>query len=146
MSNFMLGPYGVAQRTKLTWDSTRLSVGLMIVDLDVFALSFGAGVSVSKFLLQAYGNDGGSFSSIYGGTGNIDLVSGWNWSPEIEADMGVMLFSLAEDFNVWLRAGVQGGWQPLPVVWRLFDDPEVTGVPKPAEFYLRYSVWIGLIG
>jgi hypothetical protein len=144
MSNFIFGPYGDTQRTRFTWDSTSISAGLEIITLDGFVWSFGAGAAASKFLLQNYRNISGPFPSINGTGGNMDLVSSWNWSPEVETFACLRIFSLKDTTGIWLTMGAQGGWLPLDSVWKLFDDPEVTGVPKPFDFYVRYSIGIGI--
>ena len=143
-TNFIFGAYGDTQRTRFVWDSTDLTAGVRIVSTDTISWTLGAGVAVSKLLLQAYGAAGGSFASLYGSAGFIDLVSSGNWAPEAETFFAVRILSMGDSASIWLKAGVQGGWLPLDSKWKLFDDPEVTGVPKPFDFVLRYSLWIGV--
>jgi hypothetical protein len=143
-TNFFFGPYGATQRTKLAWDATDLTAGLKVVSTDTVTWSIGAGVGVSRVLLQAYGSAPVSFPAAYAGGGTIDLVSDWNWSPEAETFFGVRLLPLESTTSLWLRAGIQAGWLPLDSVWKLFDDPQVTGVPKPFDWFLRFSLWVGV--
>jgi hypothetical protein len=144
MTNFIFGPYGTTQRTRFAWDATDLTAGWQLVSTDSVIWSLGAGVAVSRVLLQAYGTAGGAFPAVYAGGGSIDLVSDWNWSPEAETFVGVRILPLDSTSAVWLRAGIQAGWLPLDSVWKLFDDPVVTGVPKPFDLFVRFSLWIGV--
>ena len=143
MSNFFFGPYGQGQRTRLVWDATDLTAGLRIVDAETVTWVLGAGVCVSKVLLQGYGTAGGTFAAVYGSSGVIDLVSAWNWSPEVETLVSVRIVK-GDSTSVWVKAGVQGMWLPMDSTWKLFDDPVVTGVPKLFELALRSSLWIGI--
>jgi hypothetical protein len=38
--------------------------------------------------------------------------------------------------------GVQAGWLPFASTWKLFDDPAVSGVPKPFDFFVRPALWV----
>ncbi len=143
-TNFVFGPYGEAQRARFAWDSTDLTAGVKIVTTDTVSWTLGAGVGVSKVLLQAYGSAGGSFSTVYGSPGSIGLVTSWNWTPEAETFFGVRVVDLGESGSIWAQAGVQAGWLPFDATWKLFEDPTVTGVPKPFDFFVRYALWIGV--
>jgi hypothetical protein len=143
MLNYFFGPYGDVGRARLVWDSTRFTVGFLIIRVPEVEWMIGGSVVVSTFILQAYGNDMGDFPTVFGGGGNAGLVSDWNWSPEAETVFGIRI-SPQDEFTFWLRAGIQGGWLPLQAVWKLYGDPEVSGVPNPFTFYIRYAVWVGI--
>ncbi len=141
-SNYIFGAYGSPQRTKLVWDSTDLTLGLKLVSTDAVTWSAGIGVGVSKVLLQAYSNATASFTAVYAAGGTLDVVTSWNWTPEVETAVVLRVAQPAEDLSIWLGVGVIGGWLPFDSVWRLFDDPEVTGIPKPFDFFVRPALWL----
>jgi hypothetical protein len=141
-TNFIFGPYGDPQRTRLVWDSTDLTLGLMAVNTDTVTWSLGAGIGVSKLLLQAYTNAPATFDAAYAAAGTIDLVTSWNWTPLAETLIAVRVWRPGDAFGLWLMLGVQAGWLPFASTWKLFDDPAVSGVPKPFDFFVRPALWV----
>jgi hypothetical protein len=145
MSNFLFGPYGDSVRARMVWDSTELLLGGKLVDTETITWRAGAGVAVSKILLQAYGLGSGDFASVFASGGQADLVASGVWTAEIETLLEVRLTYVKEDdLGVWLAVGATAGWLPLDASWKLFDDPVITGVPRPFEFYVRPALWVGI--
>ena len=142
-SNFLLGPYGEGTRMKLTWDETELSLGWMPIDGASFKLGIGAGVGVSSYLLQAWPEDGGAFGDLFSSPGQADLVSRWNWFPVAELWANRRFFKKEKGVGLVLGLYAQAGYLPADTAWRLFDDPEVSGVPGPADYFFRVSFQAG---
>jgi hypothetical protein len=147
LNNYLFGAYGASPRAHYAWDSVDLLAGYDIVSADTVTWNLAAGASLGKVLLQAYDSAGGSYDAVAGTGGMVDLVTDGFWAPEIETSIGIRLFRDTESkLSGWLTVGVSAGWLPYDATWRLFGDPVVTGVPRPAEFYVRPGLWLGFRG
>jgi len=144
-TNTLFGPQSGPNRTRLIVDSATLTFGSRwILSANLF-FTAGLGVEVSELLLQTYNAGSESLSQALGQSGNLSLVSRWNWSPAATARMGWRFLTLPKStygYTLGVGATVSGFF--LPVRWKIADDVSVSGIGRPWGPSIRPEVWIGI--
>lgn len=144
-TNTLFGTPSGTNRTRLVVDSTDLTFGSRWNLSPSFFATAGLGVEVSELLLQTYTAGASSLSGALGQTGQVSLISRWNWSPSLTARVGWRFAQLATSQYGWaLGLGVTASGFFLPMKWKIADDVSVSGIGKPWGPSLRPMVWIGI--
>ncbi len=144
-SNFLFGAYGDPRRTELIWDEADLTLGADAELTDFWQLGTGLGVGLSSYRLITYPSADGSFDAVYGAGGLMQLEARWNWIPVAEAWTRFVFRKPEASSGTFLRLSAWGGLPLFDTVWKLFGDSGISDVPKPADWFIRYTISFGTI-
>ncbi len=144
-TNTLFGAQSGSHRTRLVIDSADLAFGSRWpLGPNVFVTG-GLGLDVSQLELQTYNGSSTSLGGALSQTGQVSLVSSWNWSPIATARLGWRFAQLAKSPYGWTVAlGVTASDFIFPVRWKMANDVAVSGIDKPWGPSLRPMLWIGV--
>lgn len=144
VSNTTFGALSGATRTRFVEDTSAVTFGAR-GDLPAgFFVTAGAGVAVSKFLLQTYGAGATTLTGALATKGQVSLVSSWNWSPVAAARLGWRFAPVPNTAASWtLSLGVSGNAFLFPFTWKLGDDVAVSGLGAPWDAAWTPMLWLG---
>lgn len=144
-TNTLFGPQTGANRTRLVVDSATLVFGSRWTLATNLFLTAGLGAEISELLLQTYNSGSSTLSASLGQSGQVSLVSRWNWSPAASARLAWRFASLPKSpYGYAIGVGVTATGFFLPVRWKIADDVQVSGIDRPWGPSIRPEVWIGI--
>jgi len=134
-----------SHRTRLVIDNADLAFGSRWPLGPNLFLTGGLGLDISQLGLQTYNGSSTSLGGALGQTGQVSLVSSWNWSPIATARLAWRFSQLAKSPYGWtVSLGVTAADYAFPVRWKLANDVSVSGIDKPWGPSLRPVLWIGI--